>query len=44
MNQQASQRRESVTLLTREQARALTDRVLKMSTADQTRVTVTSSW
>jgi predicted Zn-dependent protease len=45
MNQQASQRRQSgVTLLTREQARALTDSVLKMSTADQTRVTVVSSW
>ena len=33
----------SAPLLTAEEARALTDRVLKMSTADSTRVTVTSS-
>jgi len=33
----------SAPLLTAEEARALTDRVLKMSTADATRVTVTSS-
>src|SRR5687768_14980751 len=31
-------------LLTREQAKALADRVLAMSTADETRVTVNSSW
>ena len=31
-------------LLTREQSKALTDRVLAMSTADQTRVSVNSSW
>jgi predicted Zn-dependent protease len=34
----------SVTLMTREEAKALTDKVLKMSTAEQTRVTVVSSW
>jgi predicted Zn-dependent protease len=32
------------TLLSREQARALADRVLKMSTADETRVNITSEW
>jgi predicted Zn-dependent protease len=31
-------------LLSREDAKALTDRVLEMSTADQTRVTVVSTW
>ena len=31
-------------LLTREQAKALADRVLAMSTADETRVTVNSTW
>jgi hypothetical protein len=31
-------------LMTREQAKALTDRVLSMSTADETRVSVNSSW
>jgi predicted Zn-dependent protease len=31
-------------LLTREQAKALTDRVLKLSTAEQTRVNVVSEW
>jgi len=31
-------------LLTRDQAKALTDRVLAMSTADETRVNVVSSW
>jgi predicted Zn-dependent protease len=31
-------------LLTREQAKALTDRVLALSTADQTRVVVVSTW
>jgi len=31
-------------LLTREQAKELTDRVLAMSTADETRVTVNSAW
>jgi predicted Zn-dependent protease len=31
-------------LITRDEARALADRVLKMSTADQTRVTITSTW
>ena len=32
------------TLLSRDQARALADRVLKMSTADETRVNITSEW
>jgi predicted Zn-dependent protease len=32
------------TLLSREQARALADRVLKLSTADETRVNITSEW
>ena len=32
------------TLLSREEARALADRVLKMSTADETRVNVSSDW
>ena len=31
-------------VLSREQARAITDRVLKLSTADQTRVTLVSGW
>lgn len=31
-------------LLTRDEARALADRVLRMSTADQTRVTISSTW
>ena len=31
-------------LLTRDQAKALADRVLAMSTADETRVTVNSTW
>lgn len=31
-------------LITRDEARALADRVLKMSTAEQTRVTITSTW
>jgi predicted Zn-dependent protease len=31
-------------LLSRDEAKALTDRVLEMSTADQTRVTVVSTW
>ncbi len=31
-------------LLTREQAKALADRVLAMSTADETRVTIDSAW
>jgi len=39
-----SPRDASTTLLRREQARALTNRVLAMSAADQTRVTVISSW
>lgn len=34
----------SAELISREQARALTDRVLAMSAADQTRVTVVSRW
>jgi predicted Zn-dependent protease len=34
----------SVTLMTRDEAKALTDKVLTMSTAEQTRVTVVSSW
>ena len=32
------------TLLSRDQARALADRVLKMSTADETRVNISSDW
>ena len=32
------------TLLSRDQARALADRVLKLSTADETRVNITSEW
>src|SRR5262245_6299031 len=32
------------TLLSREQARALADRILKLSTADETRVNITSEW
>ncbi len=32
------------TLLSREEARALADRVLKLSTADETRVNITSEW
>jgi predicted Zn-dependent protease len=32
------------TLLSREEARALADRVLKLSTADETRVVITSEW
>jgi predicted Zn-dependent protease len=32
------------TLLSRDQARTLADRVLKMSTADETRVNITSEW
>ena len=31
-------------LLSREQARALADRVLAMSAADETRVTISSGW
>ena len=31
-------------LMSRDEARSLTDRVLKMSTADQTRVTIVSTW
>src|ERR1044072_1479685 len=31
-------------LLTRDQAKALTDRVLALSTADQTRVVIVSTW
>jgi predicted Zn-dependent protease len=31
-------------LMSRDEARALTDRVLRMSTADQTRVTIISTW
>ena len=32
------------TLLSRDEARALADRVLKLSTADETRVNITSEW
>jgi predicted Zn-dependent protease len=35
---------ELATLLTREQAKALADRVLAMSTADETRVSINSTW
>ncbi|MDQ3673509.1 MAG: TldD/PmbA family protein, partial [Gemmatimonadota bacterium] len=31
-------------LLTREQSKALADRILAMSTADETRVSINSSW
>ena len=34
----------SGTVISRDEARALADRVLKISTADQTRVTIASSW
>ena len=34
----------SGTVMSRDETRALADRVLKFSTADQTRVTITSSW
>jgi predicted Zn-dependent protease len=33
-----------ITVLSRDEARALAERVLKLSTADQTRVTITSTW
>ena len=42
-----AQDRPSITssqLMTRDQAKALADRVLALSTADQTRVTIVSSW
>lgn len=44
MNAQAPAERRDTALLSRERAKTLADRVLSLSTADQTRVNITSEW